>query len=107
MANSPKIHWTENELDLQARINALEYLLKQFHWQFVLDKAGREPIEPNEDPTNRAVRDLKAFRERALEQLRNISFKNVDPTLSDHTSALVREHVERVLGELIAGLERN
>ena len=105
MAREPKITWTERELELQARINALEYLLKQIHWQFVLEKAARESIVETKDYADVAVWDLKLFRNRALEQLKNTSIKGVDPALSDHVSALVREHVERILGELIAGME--
>lgn len=105
MARKPETTWTERELELQARINAIEYLLRQVHWQFVFDKAARELIAETKDPADVAVSELKVFRKRALEQLKGTSIKGVDPALSDHVSALVREHVERVLEELIAGIE--
>ena len=91
---------SENELNLEARVIALEWLLKHCFWNIIIQRINAD--EGNDDD---AVNEAKLFRKMCRQSLKRASFENVDPALSDHVTALVSDHVERVLGELIAEME--
>jgi hypothetical protein len=96
---------SERELELEARVVALEYLLKQCFWQIILARAGQEIGSDGDDAGDLAVRETKLFRKMVVNELRKASFSDADSALSDHLAAVVQGHVERVLGELVQEME--
>lgn len=91
---------SERELELEARIVALEYLLKHCLWVLTVQRVDQDDGD-DED----AVKEAKLFRKACRQSLKRASFSGADPTLSDHVVALVSDHVERVLGELVQEME--
>jgi hypothetical protein len=83
---------SEREIEMLARIIALEYLVKQLLWNLMKD---------DDDP----VKQTELFAESATKEIANSAFPGIEPALSDHVSDLVREHVARVLRELADELE--
>jgi hypothetical protein len=91
---------SETELQLEARVIALEYLLKHCLWNLIIQQTNAD-----EGDDVAAVNEARLFRKLCRESLKRAAFAGVDPTLSDHVTALVSEHVERVLGELVQEME--
>lgn len=87
---------SETEIELEARVVALEYLLKHCFWNVIIQR-----IDADGGDDQDAVNEAKLFREMCRERLKEASFSGVDPALSDHVAALVSDHVERLLGELV------
>jgi hypothetical protein len=97
---------SQYELQVEARIIALEYLVKEC-LQSIIRIRIRKQVEDGDndkDIDQLAVEDAKIFRLGAQE-LRTASFPNLDPAMSDHLSALVRDHALRVLKELVQEME--
>jgi hypothetical protein len=97
---------SENELQLEARIIALEYLVKECLQSIIRMRVGKqaEDGDNDKDIDQLAVQDAKIFRLGARE-LSKASFPDLDPVRSDHLSALVRDHALRVLKELVQEME--
>jgi hypothetical protein len=91
---------SETELQLEARVIALEYLLKHCFWNLIVQQ-----INADDGDGGDAVNEAKLFRKLCRESLKKAAFAGVDPALSDHVTALVSEHAERVLGELVQEME--
>jgi hypothetical protein len=91
---------SETELQLEARVIALEYLLKHCFWRLIVQQ-----INADDGDDGDAVNEAKLFRMLCRESLKKAAFAGVDPALSDHVTALVSEHAERVLGELVQEME--
>ena len=47
------------------------------------------------------IRDTRLLASNILDELATASLRDVDPTMSDHTTAPLRENVERVFQELV------
>ena len=86
----------EQDLELRARIMALEYLVKHllYNQAVALDDAHDE----NEEV---AARELVQFAENCEADLERSTVSNVDPATSDHVAALVSESVRRLVDELL------
>jgi ribulose 1,5-bisphosphate synthetase/thiazole synthase len=96
---------SEREIELEARILAAEYLLKQCFWQMILQRAVQEADGDDDDVGDLATREAKQFRKLVIKDLRKASFPGLDPAWSDHVSDLVREHAERIVEELVQAME--
>jgi proline dehydrogenase len=90
----------ENELNLLGRIIALEHLVKHAFLNWIIDKVDRDDGD-NED----AIEEAKNFKQSVTQSLAAASFEHLDPALSDHIAAIVRECGERVLQELVQEME--
>jgi hypothetical protein len=98
---------TNQELELEARIVALEYLVKQCFWQIILNSAIQETEgEDEDDADGLTIRGAKTFRKKVVNELEKATFSGRDPAVSDHLAALVREHAGRVVGELVQDMEK-
>jgi hypothetical protein len=85
--------------NLEARIASLECLLKRTLWNLIVVRADVDG--DGSDPVTEA-KDLTADMAAALE---NATFPSVDPALSDYLAAVARDHVVRVLREMVAEME--
>src|SRR5215472_13452332 len=96
---------SERELDIEAQVFALEYLVKECLQQIFRMRA-RKQVEDgeNKDIDELAVDTAKIFWLGAQE-LRMASFPDLYPASSDQLSALVRDHAVRVLKELAQEME--
>lgn len=90
----------EDQLSLQARVIALEYLLKLTLWNVAVARADR-----NEDDDTSAIAEIAALADDTEEALNSATFPTADPALSDHLAACVRDNVRRVLRELVGEME--
>jgi hypothetical protein len=99
---------SENEFQLEARIIALEYLVKECLQSIIRMCVGKQAEDGDNDKDididQLAVQDAKILRLGARE-LSKASFPDLDPVRSDHLSALVRDHALRVLKELVQEME--
>jgi hypothetical protein len=91
---------SEKEFELEAKVVALEYILKQCFWNIIFLRIKNE----NGDD-DLAIREAKLFRRLFRQRLKKASFRGTDPALSDHLSALVHDHVERVFEEIVQEME--
>src|ERR1700731_68979 len=92
---------SEREVELEARVLALEYLLKMCLWNIFHMRTDDE--EDSSDDS--VVRESKLFRRNVKTHLRKASLSGVDPALSDHMASLVHEHAVRVLDEIVQEME--
>ncbi|SRR6266436_3857152 len=95
---------SENELQREARIIALEYLVKECLQSIIRMRVGKQAEDGDNDIDQLAVQDAKILRLGA-QDLRAASFPDLDPARSDQLSALVRDHALRVLEELVQEME--
>jgi hypothetical protein len=94
---------SERELQVEARIIALEYLVKEC-LKSIIQMRVRKQADDGDNDKPSAVEWAKIYRLGARE-LTKASFPDLDPAMSDQLSALVRDHVLRVLEELVKELE--
>jgi len=93
-------------LELEARVVALEYLLKHCLWNIVVQRIDEETRDdPEVESDDLAIREARLFRKNCIAELKNATFQGAHPAMSDHLSALVHDHVERVVGELVQEME--
>lgn len=90
----------EREIEIQARVIALEYLIKHLLWTYITERVDRDG-GGSED----VVREASLLGSNFLEELAEAALPDSDPAMSDHATALVRENVERVFRELVAEME--
>jgi hypothetical protein len=86
----------EEELQLMAQVMALEYLVKHLLWI----QAVRVADEQGGDEQT-AARELEQFVENSAADLERSTVKTTDPAISDHLTALVSEHVRRIVDALV------
>jgi hypothetical protein len=96
---------SETEFELEARIVALEYLLKQCLWNILVMKADQELADDPDGDETLPIREARLFRKNAVAELKKASFSGTDPSLSDHLAAIVHDAVERVCEELVSEME--
>src|SRR5258706_313713 len=87
---------TERELDLQARVIALEYLVK--HCLVLL--MTLPPQDDEYDGADFAVLNAKRLRAQARKALRKVAVSASDPATSDHLADLVYQHADLLLDEV-------
>ncbi|MCA0342826.1 MAG: hypothetical protein LCH99_24245 [Proteobacteria bacterium] len=90
----------EDQLSLQARVIALEYLLKLTLWNVAVARADR-----NDHDDTSAIAEIAALADDTEEALNSATFPTAGPALSDHLAASVRDSVRRVLRELVGEME--
>jgi hypothetical protein len=73
---------SETELQLEARVIALEYLLKHCFWKLIVQQ-----INADDGDDGDAVNEAKLFQKLCRESLKKAAFAGVDPALSDHVTA--------------------
>jgi hypothetical protein len=78
---------SEREIEMLARIIALEYLVKHLLWDLLHEEDD-------------AVREANLLANEADGEIEHSAFPGIEPAMSDHVSDLVRRHVARVLREL-------
>ena len=88
-------------MDTEARLIALEYLVKHLLWNLVVLRVDQENGDDHE-----ALNEVKAFSLDIVKELNGATFPNLDPARSDHVAALVRDHVQRVVRELAEEMEK-
>ena len=86
----------EATLDLFGRVMALEHLVKHAIWSLTVQGVDQEGGDNND-----AIHEVRLFRENVTQQLRTTSSPVIDLARSDHMAAIVRDHADRVLTELI------
>jgi hypothetical protein len=94
------VRQTEATLDLFGRIIALEHLVKHAIWSLTVQRVDEQGGD-NKD----AIREAQRFRENVTRQLRTSSPPVIDPVRSDYMAAIVRDHADRVLTELVHEME--
>jgi hypothetical protein len=88
---------SEKELELEARIIALEYLVKQC----LTNILSTSPQGDDYFGDDYAVLRAKRFRAEARKALRKAAISGDDPVKSDHVSGLVFDYVDHLLDEMI------
>jgi len=92
---------TEAEIDLLARLAALEHLVKHLLWNIavlVVDQDGGDEDD--------AAKEVRGFAGNVRDELSRAALPGLDPALSDHVAAQTEAHVERVLQELLREMAR-
>jgi hypothetical protein len=64
---------SERELQIETRIVALEYLLKQCFWQIILARATQETASDDDDADDLAVRETRLFRKMVVSEMQKES----------------------------------
>ena len=86
---------TSRPTDTEARIVALEYLVKHLLWNLVVLRVDQDSGD-NQD----ALEEINAFLRDTVGELQGATFPGLDPAGSDHMAALVRDPVQRVVRDL-------
>ena len=82
-------------METEARIIALEYLVKYLLWNLVVMRVEQDGGDDQE-----TLKEISAFSRDIREELGQATFPGLDPVHSDHVAAVVRDHVQRVVREL-------
>lgn len=85
-----------DQLQIVARIMALEYLVKHLLW----NQAVRIADETSGDDQT-VARELELFAGSCEVDLAQSTVSSEDPAISDHVTGLVSESVRRLVGELL------
>lgn len=88
---------TTDPTDTAARLDAIEYLLRQALWNIIVAR-----VDADDGDDTDAVVETRKFAEDVLNDLSLMVFPAPDPAISDHHSALVRDHARRILRKLLS-----
>jgi hypothetical protein len=91
---------SEDEVEMLARIIALEHLVKHVLWNLIIQRVDQDGGDDQD-----ALDEARRLKTDVTGTLTQSSFPGVDPSMSDHVVALVHDHAERVLRELIEEME--
>ena len=94
------VRQTEATLDLFGRVMALEHLIKCAIWSLTVQRVDQEGGDNND-----AIHEARLFRDNVTQQLRTSSSPVIDPGWSNHIAAIIRDHADRVLTELVHEME--
>jgi hypothetical protein len=90
----------EREIEIQARVIALEHLVKRLLWIVITNE-----VERNNGDSEEVVSETKLLASDIRDELETASLPGIHPSMSDHATALVRENTERVFLELVEMME--
>jgi hypothetical protein len=90
----------EREIEIQARVIALEHLVKRLLWIVITNE-----VERNNGDSEEVVSETTLLASDIRDELETASLTGIDPTMSDHATALVRENTERIFLELVEMME--
>jgi hypothetical protein len=90
----------EREIEIQARVIALEYLVQQLLWIVITDRTDGKKGDSSD-----VIEEARSLGSNCLDELEGATLPGSDPATSDHATALVHENVERVFRELVAKME--
>ena len=93
---------SEAEIDLQARVVALEYVLKACLMKLV---RLNSIVTDHDDPS--PIGDMMLLGKKLKRELSKATMSLDEPAMSDHVSSLVQEHTERLFRELVERMKQD
>ena len=89
------------QIELLARIEALEHLTKHLLWNVAVLVANERGMDDRE-----VIEDLRGFTLNVRDELRSKTFPQLDAAMSDHLAQSVSQHVEALLNDVLREMEK-
>jgi hypothetical protein len=93
---------SEAEIELQARVIALEYVLKTCLMKLV---RLNSIVTDHDDPL--PVGDMMLLGKKVKRELSKTTISIDEPAMPDHVSSLVQEHTERLFREMVEQMKQD
>jgi hypothetical protein len=93
---------TEKELELLARVIALEYLVKTCLMYIV-----RLKCKVFDGDTSSSAGEMMLVSKNIKRALHNVTIDDTDPAMSDHVSSLVEEWANRIITDIVEQMKQD